>query len=106
MRVPWTVFRGDTGSDDAAIEAPPEVARLDGRAVPGGEDQGSINPAISRTVTVGILLLLSDLQCGHAQIRQRQRASEVSVLTSRRTSRPLTRWSCSPTYSSAASKST
>ena len=64
---------GDTGSDDAAIEAPPEVARLDGRAVPGGEDQASINPAISRTVTVGVLLLLSDLQCGHAQIRQRQR---------------------------------
>ena len=41
--------------------------------MPGGEDQAGIDPAVSYAVTVGILLLLADLECGHAQVGQWQR---------------------------------
>ena len=64
------MIRGYAGGDDAAVEAAAEVARLDRGAMPGGEDQTGIDPAITCAVTVGILLLLADLECGHAQVGQ------------------------------------
>jgi hypothetical protein len=41
--------------------------------VPGGKDQAGVDPAVSRAVTVGVLLLLADLECGDAQVGQWQR---------------------------------
>ena len=64
---------GYPGGGDAPVEAAVEVARLDRCAVSGGEDQASVYPAVSRTVTISVLLLLADLKRSHAQIRQRQR---------------------------------
>ena len=64
---------GDTSGEDAAVEAAAELARLDRGAVPGSEDPASIDPAVSGPVTVSILLLLADLECGHAQVGQWQR---------------------------------
>jgi hypothetical protein len=37
---------GNPRSDDTAVETAVEVARLDRRAVPGGEDQAGVYPAI------------------------------------------------------------
>jgi len=62
---------GYPGGDDATVEAAAEVARLDWRTVPGGEDQAGIYPAVSRTVAVDVLLCLADLERGHTQVRQR-----------------------------------
>jgi len=70
--VPCTVIRETPRSHDAPVKAAVEVARLDRRAVPGGEDQAGVNPAISRTITISVLLLLADLKRSDAQIRQRQ----------------------------------
>jgi len=64
---------GNAGGDDAPVEATVEVARLDRRAVPGGEDKAGVDPSVSSTLAVGVLLLLADLKHGDAQIRQRQR---------------------------------
>jgi hypothetical protein len=64
---------GYPGGDDAAIEAPAEVARLDRSAVPGGEDQAGIDPAITSAATIGVLLLPAGLECRQAQVGQRQR---------------------------------
>src|SRR6478609_536136 len=63
---------GNPRSNDAPVKAAVEVARLDRRAVPGGEDQTGVYPAISRTITINVLLLLADLKRSDAQIRQRQ----------------------------------
>ena len=38
-----------------------------------GEDQAGIYPAVPRAVAVGILLLLTDPECGRAQFGQRER---------------------------------
>ncbi len=43
-------------------------------SVPGAEDQTGVDPAVSRVIAVGVLLLLADLQSGHAQVGQRQRS--------------------------------
>jgi hypothetical protein len=67
------VIRENPRSHDAPVKAAVEVARLDRRAVPGGEDQAGVYPAISRTITISVLLLLADLKRSDAQIRQRQR---------------------------------
>jgi hypothetical protein len=48
----------DSRGDDAAVEAAAEVARLDRGTVPRGEDQAGIDPAVSRTLVVSVLLLL------------------------------------------------
>jgi hypothetical protein len=64
---------GNACPGDAAVEAAVEVARLDRRAVPGGEDQASVDPDVSRMVTISVLLLLADLKRSDAQVRQRQR---------------------------------
>jgi hypothetical protein len=64
---------GNPRSHDAPVEAAVEVARLDRRAVPGGEDQASVDPDVSRMVTISVLLLLADLKRSDAQVRQRQR---------------------------------
>jgi hypothetical protein len=64
---------GYAGGDDAAVEAAAEVARLDRRTVPRSEDQAGIYPAVSRAVAVSVLLLLAGLECGDAQVGQRQR---------------------------------
>ncbi len=45
---------GNPRSNDAPVEAAVEVARLDRRAVPGGEDQTGVDPAIFRTITIWI----------------------------------------------------
>jgi len=37
------------------------------------EDQTGIDPAVPRAITISVLLLLPDLQRGHAQVGQRQR---------------------------------
>jgi hypothetical protein len=41
--------------------------------MPSGEDQARIYPAVSRAFTVSVLLLLTEIQRGHAQLGQRQR---------------------------------
>jgi len=63
---------GNPRSDDAAVETAVEVARLDRCAVPGGEDQAVVNPAISRTLAVRILLFHANLERRHAQLGQWQ----------------------------------
>ena len=73
LRVPCTVIRGTRAAVMHRSKLRLKVARLDRRAVPGGEDQAGVDPAISRTVTVSVLLLLADLERGDAQVRQRQR---------------------------------
>jgi hypothetical protein len=60
---------GHSGGNDAPVEAGVEVARLNRRTVPGGEDQAGIGPAISRTGPVCVLLLAADLQSSYAQVR-------------------------------------
>ena len=52
---------------------PIEVTRLNRGSVPGGEDQAGVNPAISRAIAISVLLLLTDLERSHTQIRQRER---------------------------------
>jgi hypothetical protein len=49
------------GLADAVIEAAVEVTRLDGGAMPGGEDQPGADPGCPGAVTVGVLLLLAEL---------------------------------------------
>ena len=57
---------GDMGLDDAAIEAAAEVPRLQRRTVAGGEDQARFDPCSISPPTVGLLLLLTELERGHA----------------------------------------
>jgi hypothetical protein len=57
------VILGTRGGSDAAIEAAVEVARLDGRDVPGGEQQPGLGPAITSPSTVSVLPLPADLEC-------------------------------------------
>jgi hypothetical protein len=64
---------GDLGLVDAAAEAAVEVPRHDRRTVPGGEDQAGIDPGISRSLPVGVLLFLAELERSDTQVRERQR---------------------------------
>ena len=61
---------GNTCLDDAAIEAPAEVAWLDRCAVPGREDQASLDPRIPGALAVSVLLLLAELERGDAQVNK------------------------------------
>ena len=58
---------------DAAVEAAGEVARLDRRAAPGGENQAGLHPAGTGSVPVGVLLLPAELERGDAQVRKGKR---------------------------------
>ena len=62
----------DARGDDAAVEAAVEVPRLDRGAVPGGEHQPGIDPAVSGTIIVGILLFPADVKSSHTQVRKRK----------------------------------
>jgi len=80
-------MHGDPGNarlDDAAVEAPAEVARLNRRAMPGREDQAGLDPGIPGALAVGVLLHLTELERGDAQINEGEGALLMSVLTWRR----------------------
>src|SRR5579862_8947121 len=55
------------GLDDAAIEAAVEVSRLQCRAVTGGEHQAGVDPGTVSSLPVGLLLLLTEFECGYAE---------------------------------------
>ena len=87
-RLPGAVH-GDPGHSrphDAAIEAADEVTRFDRRPMTGSEHQAGIDPGIPSPLTVGVLLLPAELERGEAQVREGKRASDASVLVSRRKS--------------------
>ena len=58
---------------DAAVEAAAEVARLDRRAVAGGEHQAGVDPGVSGALPVGVLLLPAELERGDAQVGEGKR---------------------------------
>ena len=68
LRVPCNGDPWDAGSDDAAVEAPAEVTWLDRRAMPSREDQAGLDPGIPGALAVGVLLLLTELERGNAQV--------------------------------------
>jgi hypothetical protein len=60
-------------------DAPVEVPRFDRGAVPGGEDQPGIDPAVTGPDPIDVLLFPADLQGRNAQVGQGNGASDVSV---------------------------
>ncbi len=68
-------MHGDPGNarlDDGTVKAATEVAGLNGRAMPGGEDQAGFDPGISGALAVSVLLLLPELERGDAQVDERK----------------------------------
>ena len=95
---------GDLGLCDAAVDAAVEVARLDWHAIAGGEHQAGFGPCAVSLIAVGVLLLLTNLERGDTQIRQREGCLGCVGLGLAAQKLAATRCSCWPTYNSPLSK--